>query len=245
MFPSLTAGWSQFHFEKKKTLCNPNTSLCTTHYSFSLFSSILNSRNNLFVSLFPLHPLLPDCFVWPHAELSPLTGLQLQIPTYPGAQMLCSRINFYFLHSTKETGLFSEQHNPWCIVSYGSVPGLWFPWCVLRAEVIRWHFAPWGRLALLVFLLYPVACCHHFLASTTSLYQCTTGFPLFPSRNTLTSLHVPHVCVLLPVPSCSLRVQQKSYSSLHVLCHCSIPQIFVPSKSQSPLILIHTSWFAG
>lgn len=76
----------------------------------------------------------------------PLTGLQFQIPTYPGAQMLCSRINFYFLHSTKETGLLSEQHNPWCIVSYGAVPGLWFPWCVLRAEVIRWHFASWGKL---------------------------------------------------------------------------------------------------
>lgn len=84
-------------------------------------------EKNLLVSLFPLHLhllLLPGYSVWPHAELSPLTGLLLQIPTYPGAQMLCSRINSYFLHSTKETGLFSEQHNPWGIVSYGAVPGL-------------------------------------------------------------------------------------------------------------------------
>lgn len=53
MLPSLTASWSHFHLgkkKKKKALCNPNISLCATHYSFSLVSSILNSRKNLFHS---------------------------------------------------------------------------------------------------------------------------------------------------------------------------------------------------
>lgn len=88
-----------------------------------------------------------------------------------------------------------------------------------------------GEAALLVFLLYPVACFRHFLATTTSLYQWRTGFPLFPRRSAVTSLHVPQVCVRVPVPSRSLSVLQLPTCSLP-LQH---PPDFCPFQVTKPI----------
>lgn len=89
--------------------------------------------------------------------------------------------------------------------------------------------------ALMNSLLYPVACFHDCLASTTSLYQYRTGFLLFSSLSTTTSLHVPHVCPLLLVSSHSHTIQQNSCSSLPVLCYCSIPQISCTLQMTKPI----------
>lgn len=94
----------------------------------------------------------------------------------------------------------------------------------------------WGG-ALMNSLLYPVACFHGCLASTTSLYQYRMGFLLFSLLNTTTSLRVPHVCPLLLVPSHSHTIQQNSCSSLHVLCHCNIPQISCTLQITKPINL--------
>lgn len=177
--------------------------------------------------------------------------------------MLCSRINFYFLHSTKETGLFSEQHNPWCIVSYGTVPGLWFPWCVLRAEVIRWHFAPWGRVLYWCFFSIQLPVFINFwpvqLHSTNR-----TGFPLFSSHTTVTSPMSPmFVCYsqFLPFPQspteklptcslplqhppdfCPLQITKPINSHTHFLI-CRLALVFLSPPQTQPVLLHlqHTS----